>query len=85
MFYILSKIKETYLSALNPKAKNRMTEKINDKTIFQLLEVANSIKKTLTESFFKFMKTELIDGNKMISNAQMNIEIFTYIKIWCSR
>jgi hypothetical protein len=34
MFYILSKIKETYLLALNPKAKNRMTEKINDKTIF---------------------------------------------------
>jgi transposase InsO family protein len=39
----------------------------------------------VAESFFKSLKTELIYGNKLISKAQMKLEIFEYIEIWYNR
>ncbi len=36
----------------------------------------------VAESFFKSLKTELIYGNKLISKAQMKLQIFEYIEIW---
>jgi putative transposase len=46
----------------------------------------------VAESFLKFLKTELIYGNKLISKEQMKLEIFNpseqtkqYIEIWYNR
>lgn len=33
------------------------------------------------ESFFKFLKTELVYGSKLISREQMELGIFEYIEI----
>ena len=38
-----------------------------------------------TESFFKYLKTVLIYGNKLISKEQMKLEICEYIEIWYNR
>ena len=37
------------------------------------------------ESFFKFLKTELIYGNKRIPKEQMKLEICNYIEIWYNK
>ena len=39
----------------------------------------------VAESFFKSLKTELIYGNKLITKAQMELEIFEYIEIWYNK
>ena len=45
----------------------------------------NCCDNAVVESFFKYLKTELIYGNKLISKEQMKLEIFEYIKIWYNR
>lgn len=37
------------------------------------------------ESFFKFLKTELVYGSKLISREQMELGIFEYIEIRCNK
>ena len=39
----------------------------------------------VAESFFKFLKTELIYGNKLVFKKQMESEIFQYIEIWYNK
>lgn len=45
----------------------------------------NCSDKAVAESFFKFLKTELIYGNKLIFKEQMKLKIFEYIEIWYNR
>ena len=40
---------------------------------------------TVAESFFKSLKTELIQGNKLINKEQIKLEIFEYIEIWYNK
>lgn len=39
----------------------------------------------VAESFFKTLKTEQIYGNKLVSKAQMKMNLFEYIEIWYNR
>ncbi|HLR49664.1 MAG TPA: integrase core domain-containing protein, partial [Candidatus Sphingobacterium stercoripullorum] len=39
----------------------------------------------VAESFFKTLKTEQIYGNKLVSKAQMKMDLFEYIEIWYNR
>jgi putative transposase len=39
----------------------------------------------VAKSFFKTLKTEQIYGNKLISKAQMELDIFEFIEIWYNR
>jgi transposase InsO family protein len=39
----------------------------------------------VAKNFFKFLKTELIYGNKLITKEQIKLEIFEYIEIWYNR
>ena len=39
----------------------------------------------VAESFFKTLKAEQIYGNKLVSKAQMKMDLFEYIEIWYNR
>lgn len=39
----------------------------------------------VAESFFKTLKTEQIYGNKLVSKAQMKMDLFEYIEVWYNR
>ncbi|MDN6309424.1 MAG: IS3 family transposase [Psychroflexus sp.] len=39
----------------------------------------------VAESFFKTLKSEQIYGNKLVSKAQMKMDLFEYIEIWYNR
>ena len=42
----------------------------------------NCFDNAIAERFFKTLKTEQIYGNKLISQGQMELDIFEFIQIW---
>ncbi|MHC5354845.1 IS3 family transposase [Myroides sp. LJL115] len=46
---------------------------------------ANCWDNSVAESFFKSFKTELIYGNLMLTNTQMETKVFLYIETWYNR
>ena len=57
----------------------------NKKITRSMSRKGNCWNNAVAENFFKSLKTELIYGNKLISEEQMKLEIFEYIKVWYNR
>lgn len=67
-------------------ASNDFTKLLKDNKVVQSMSrKGNCWDNAVAESFFKSLKCEMIYGNKLISEKQMELHIFEYIEIWYNK